>query len=236
MVPSSSAPPSTGQPGLWRRKSSTGAVDAQGNLLVHPMVSISYAYAETQVSGLIVLPQTWLDERLFGWSRSASRGTSAWAGTRSHDISRATSRAASPEVSDEEEEDTGDYDNLLYLDVAGTRARRSAQSSYADLQKIRRLSNAQQPPLPPPYGLAMTSSSEPGKVPDPDLDDDDVFVRQKPRRGSRTRRMSLSDKVSVERLRVVNKRKSFDEATNELNTEINQRRMSIGAENHLHQD
>ena len=68
------------------------------------------------------------------------------------------------------------------------------------------------------------------------MDDDDVFVRQKPRRGSRTRRMSLSDKVSVERLRVVNKRKSFDEATTELNTEINQRRMSIGAENHLHQD
>ncbi len=39
MVPSASAPPSTGSPGLWRRKSSTGAVDAQGNLLVHPMVS-----------------------------------------------------------------------------------------------------------------------------------------------------------------------------------------------------
>ncbi|TFY74185.1 hypothetical protein EWM64_g9828, partial [Hericium alpestre] len=86
LAPASSAPPSSGTPGIWRRKSSVGAVDAQGNLLVHPM--------------------TWLDERLFGWSRSAQRGTSAWAGgTRSQDISR----AATPDVSDEE--DTGDYDD-----------------------------------------------------------------------------------------------------------------------------
>jgi len=38
LVPSASVPPSTGKPGLWRRKSGVGAVDAQGNLLVHPMV------------------------------------------------------------------------------------------------------------------------------------------------------------------------------------------------------
>lgn len=38
LVPSASVPPSSGNSGLWRRKSSTGAVDAQGNLLVHPMV------------------------------------------------------------------------------------------------------------------------------------------------------------------------------------------------------
>ena len=38
-MPSSSVPPSTGTPGLWRRKSGVGAVDAQGNLLVHPMVN-----------------------------------------------------------------------------------------------------------------------------------------------------------------------------------------------------
>ncbi|KAI0273558.1 glycerol-3-phosphate O-acyltransferase [Gloeopeniophorella convolvens] len=51
IVPSASVPPSSGTPGLWRRKSGAGAVDAQGNLLSHPM--------------------TWLDERLFGWSHSA---------------------------------------------------------------------------------------------------------------------------------------------------------------------
>lgn len=39
LVPSASAPPSSGTAGIWRRKSSTGAVDAQGNLLSHPMVS-----------------------------------------------------------------------------------------------------------------------------------------------------------------------------------------------------
>lgn len=37
LVPAS-APPST-DPGVWRRKSSVGQVDAQGNLLIHPMVS-----------------------------------------------------------------------------------------------------------------------------------------------------------------------------------------------------
>lgn len=37
-MPSASVPPSTGKPGLWRRKSGVGAVDAQGNLLAHPMV------------------------------------------------------------------------------------------------------------------------------------------------------------------------------------------------------
>lgn len=37
-VPSASVPPSSGQPGIWRRKSATGGVDAQGNLLIHPMV------------------------------------------------------------------------------------------------------------------------------------------------------------------------------------------------------
>ena len=33
--------------------------------------------------------QTWLDETLFGWTRSARRGTSAWAGSHAHDTSRA---------------------------------------------------------------------------------------------------------------------------------------------------
>ncbi len=42
LVPSSTAPPSSGQQGIWRRKSGTGGVDAQGNLLVHPMVSFAH--------------------------------------------------------------------------------------------------------------------------------------------------------------------------------------------------
>jgi hypothetical protein len=48
LVPSASVPPSTGTPGLWRRKSSTGAVDAQGNLLIHPMVGTDKSHCQTR--------------------------------------------------------------------------------------------------------------------------------------------------------------------------------------------
>jgi glycerol-3-phosphate O-acyltransferase / dihydroxyacetone phosphate acyltransferase len=123
-------PPSSGKPGLWRRKSGVGAVDAQGNLLVHPMVSF------LSVSSLLMRHssnhnyKTWIDERLFGWSRSATRGTSAWAG--SQDISR----VPTPDISDDE--DSGDYDNVLgYLPVYEGRSNRSRQSSFADLQKLK---------------------------------------------------------------------------------------------------
>jgi len=104
LVPSASVPPSSGKQGIWRRKSGVGAVDAQGNLLSHPM--------------------TWLDERLFGWSRSA-------------EASREVSRAASPRGSDDEDE--GDYDNLLKVSQPdGTTSEvESRRGSYADLQKLR---------------------------------------------------------------------------------------------------
>ncbi|KAJ7285867.1 glycerol-3-phosphate O-acyltransferase [Mycena rebaudengoi] len=104
LVPSASVPPSTGRPGLWRRKSGTGAVDAQGLALTHPM--------------------TWLDERLFGWSRSSHRGTSAWGG-----VSGDASRIGTPD--DTDEEDAGDYES----DVGATG--KSRTSSYADLQRLR---------------------------------------------------------------------------------------------------
>jgi glycerol-3-phosphate O-acyltransferase/dihydroxyacetone phosphate acyltransferase len=119
LVPSASAPPSTGTPGIWRRKSNVGGVDAQGNLLVHPM--------------------KWLDERLFGWSRSAHRGTSVWAGAPSH----GPSAMPTPEASDNE--DNGDYEHVLgylpHLGVGdGTRSTgRSRSTSYADLQSLRKV-------------------------------------------------------------------------------------------------
>ncbi|THH01424.1 hypothetical protein EW026_g1268 [Hermanssonia centrifuga] len=208
MVPSASAPPSTGSPGLWRRKSSTGAVDAQGNLLVHPM--------------------TWLDERLFGWSRSAHRGTSAWAGTRSHEISRATSRAPTPDGSDDEE-GPGDYDNLLgYLEGKGsiTRARSpSVQNSYADLQKLRRTSNAQANGNFP----IMTEAKEPEFVLNPALDSEGLHIR------TRVRKASLSDGVSVERIGVLDRKEPFDEATRDLNKEIDERKSPVDT-NHTHQE
>ena len=110
--------------GLYRRKVHTGTIDGQGSLLVHPM--------------------TWLDERLFGWSRSARRGTSAWGGQ----VSSSTSRVASPDASDDE--DHGDYDNVLGylptivgdavsgLGLARSKTPKSLRGSFADLPSVRR--------------------------------------------------------------------------------------------------
>ncbi|KAI6030179.1 hypothetical protein EDC04DRAFT_2869019 [Pisolithus marmoratus] len=112
LVPAS-APPSTGTPGIWRRKSSIGQVDAQGNLLIHPM--------------------TWIDERLFGWSHTAKRDTSAWSGSMP---------ASSPQIPIEsEEENDWDYDHVInfistYEDAPKGKLR-NRQGSYADLQKLR---------------------------------------------------------------------------------------------------
>lgn len=81
----------------------------------------------------------WLDERLFGWSRSARRGTSVWAGGAS---SHGPSAVTSPEGSDDEE--NGDYEHVLgYLPGLGigdgTRSvGRSRSTSYADLQSLRK--------------------------------------------------------------------------------------------------
>jgi len=79
---------------------------------------------------------SWIDERLFGWSRSARRGTSAWSGPPADD----GSRVGTPDYSDEEE--TGDYDNVIVAipmneDSTSSQKSRSRQSSYADLQRLR---------------------------------------------------------------------------------------------------
>lgn len=171
-----------------------------------------------------IVLQTWLDERLFGWSKSASRGTSAWAGTSSHEISR----AATPDISDEED-GPGDYDNLLGVldskkNTSHSRAR-SARSSYADIQKLRRTSNA---PLPANFPV-MTSATEPQFEPNPSLDSDGLHMRH----GHRTRRASLSDGVPVERISVLDRQEPFEEATREINQEISERKASA---NHSHQE
>lgn len=138
LVPSSTAPPSTGTPGIWRRRSGNGAVDAQGNLLIHPMVRIHGKI----YSGLnLITLQTWIDERLFGWSRSAKHGTSAWSG--SHTPGVDISRSGTPNETDDD--DAPDYDNVLgYFpdqdhqpgSPRGYKSR-SRNSSYADLQRLR---------------------------------------------------------------------------------------------------
>jgi len=187
LVPSASVPPSTGEQGIWRRKSGTGGVDAQGNLLVHPM--------------------TWLDERLFGWTRSASRGTSAWSGTRSQDISRAPSPDAS-------EDETGDYDNVLgYLEgrsAQSSRPGRSHQSSYADIQRLRNGAGANGVKF-----AATSTGTEAG-------DTESLQMRQ--RASSRTRKTSLSDIVPVERIGALDRDENFREATDNLNHELQEKK------------
>ncbi|PPR03776.1 hypothetical protein CVT24_007494 [Panaeolus cyanescens] len=179
LVPSASAPPSSGTPGLWRRKSSTGAVDAQGLGLTHPM--------------------TWIDERLFGWSHSSRRGTSAWSGSVED-----PSRIHTPEDSDVE--DTGDYDNVVGvlgqgIEQSSLQKSRSRQSSYADLQRLR---------LNP-----LTSTNTTGTQ--PAVSDANTLAQ---RSSHRTRRQSLSDGVPVSRIAAADQKEPFPDVTDDLNSEI----------------
>lgn len=102
-------------------------------------------------------PMKWLDERLFGWSRSAQRGTSAWAGAPSH----GPSALPTPEGSDHE--DSGDYEHVLgylpHLGVGdGTRSTgRSRSTSYANLQSLRQDGRS---PASPPSELRSRSRSD----------------------------------------------------------------------------
>ncbi|KAG9318451.1 glycerol-3-phosphate O-acyltransferase [Chiua virens] len=180
LVPAS-APPST-DTGVWRRKSSVGQVDAQGNLLIHPM--------------------TWLDERLFGWSRTATRGTSAWGGnTPSHELSR----PGTPGLDESDEEDHGDYDHVIgYLPAYEAASRikpRSRQGSYADLKRLRMMTTAQTTSSNGSSGIQVSDSQT-------------LHMRH------RQRRESLSDLVPVERIASVDKQETFPNATAGLNEEI----------------
>ena len=145
---------------------------------------------------------------MFGWSRGARRGTSAWAGPspRSRDISR----AASPEVSDDE--DTGDYDNVLGIlrsddgHTSPNRARsRSQYGSYADLQKLRMTGAQGQSSYWPAQPVSPTEGG--------------------PHR--RERRASLSDGVTVERISALDPREQFKDCTEDINNEIRKKKHSV---------
>jgi glycerol-3-phosphate O-acyltransferase/dihydroxyacetone phosphate acyltransferase len=197
LVPSASVPPSSGASGVWRRKSGTGAVDAQGNLLIHPM--------------------TWIDERLFGWSRSADRGTSVWGGSSVEEVSR----AVTPDGTDDE--DAGDYDNVLgfiptFQEQPNAQKSRSGQSSYADLQKLRMAAaDGQQYEYGPEHPARNTSSS---LLPSPPAEIDGLHFRQ----GHRDRKKSLSDGVSVGRIAALDRREPFEDATHDIYNEIRHRK------------
>lgn len=135
---------------------------------------------------------TWLDERLFGWSKSSTRGTSAWGG-----ISTDASRIGTP--NDSEDEDAGDYDNVIaFLPGSAPQAAskpRSRQGSYADLQRLRTT------------GLSTSSTQNSPLSPTDN-------------RLPRHRKASLSDGVPVQRIAAVAPNEQFDRATDGLNDEI----------------
>ncbi|KAH9966637.1 glycerol-3-phosphate O-acyltransferase [Russula dissimulans] len=193
LLPSSSAPMSSGKSGLWERGSGAAAVETQENLLTRPM--------------------NWLDERLFGWSRRSGRGTNTRAGLlpRSRDISR----AASPDVSDDD--DTGDHDNVFGIlrsdDGHVTRNRagsRSHHGSYADLQKLRMAPGVQGQWQSPSSSMLV----QPGSPAEGGLH-------------RRERRASLSDRVTVERIGALDPREQFKNCTEDINEEIRKSRPLI---------
>lgn len=137
---------------------------------------------------------TWIDERLFGWTRSAKRGTSAWSGFSGDEVSR----VGTPD--DTDDEDTGDYDNVAGIvnaaddQLSAGHTSRSRQSSYADLQRLRITPTSQTIPVP-----EATS-----------------------RFTHRARRESLSDGVPVKRLAALDREEQFCDATHDINIEIQQ--------------
>lgn len=163
---------------------------------------------------------TWLDERLFGWSRSTRRGTSAWGGgTPMTELSR----AATPDASDSEE---GDYEHVIsYLgsytgDNASYRTRsRSLKGSYADLHLLKtkdsvgnsadstkpELKNANSPAL-----RFRATGNDLGSDP----------FQNGHREAPRARKSSLTDRVPVEKIGNLTSTDSFQTSTSILNKEI----------------
>jgi len=145
---------------------------------------------------------TWLDERLFGWSRSAKRGTSAWGGNSEH-----PSRSVTPSLSDDEE--TGDYDDVIGLlsppeeQSSNTGNPRSRQSSYADLQRLRMAPLGQIQTQTPPLDMSTADNSSPTQL----------------HHRVRNRKPSLSHGVTVSRISAEDPDEEFPEATQRLNEE-----------------
>ena len=143
---------------------------------------------------------TWLDERLFGWSRSAKRGTSVWGGSSEH-----PSRAATPSISDDEE--TGDYDDVIGLlsppeeQLSSSGNPRSRQSSYADLQRLRVAPPSRIQTSQTPLDISTTDDASPTQL----------------HHRIRSRRPSLSKGVPVSRIAAEDPHESFPDATQNLN-------------------
>jgi glycerol-3-phosphate O-acyltransferase/dihydroxyacetone phosphate acyltransferase len=165
---------------------------------------------------------TWIDERLFGWSKSSRRGTSAWGGNATAVSSVEASRVGSPDISDDE--DHGDYDNVIgYLPsiFSSPVARQpgSLRGSFADLPSVRSRENlAPLKPQPSSPMLTMNAHLSPF-VPS---DGSGGLTHRTP--GQRQRKASLSGNVPVERIGRIDHDETFKEATEVLNQENEARR------------
>jgi glycerol-3-phosphate O-acyltransferase/dihydroxyacetone phosphate acyltransferase len=161
--------------------------------------------------------QTWIDERLFGWSKSPHRGGSAWAGSTP---SGPASGSATPDHELSDDEDHGDYDHVIGVlnghDVASTSPRQSRSSSFADLQRLRMTAEKSK-------SAGTSSPNLPTKVPNvvpqappPDPHAEGNCIRSSPR----SRKHSLTDTVQVERIASEDTARSFKEVTQCINKEL----------------
>jgi glycerol-3-phosphate O-acyltransferase/dihydroxyacetone phosphate acyltransferase len=120
---------------------------------------------------------------------------------------------------DSEEEDTGDYDNVIGL-IAGqdetntSHKSRSRNSSYADLQRLRLA------PLP----IGSTDQPRSAESTSPGVELDGLHFP----RSTRHRKASLSDGVPVKRIAALDPGEPFISATDGLNDEIRQKKAMDG--------
>lgn len=147
---------------------------------------------------------TWIDERLFGWSRSAKHGTSVWGGS--------TEDPGTPDGTDEE--DAGDYENVVGIipvceDQPNVAYKpRSRQSSYADLQRLRASG------LSPPVASKSLSASNSSVSSAFEMDGLQFSSSH------RDRKASLTSGVPVRRIAKLDPQEPFADATHDLNDEI----------------
>ena len=100
-----------------------------------------------------------------------------------------------------------------------TQKARSRQSSYADLQRLR-MATTSSTSL---SASTQHSSQLPLNRSSSTLDVDGLHIR----RGGRARKMSLSDRVPVERIAVVDRQEPFASATLDLNDEMQEGKPAV---------
>lgn len=120
-----------------------------------------------------------------------------------------------------DEEDNGDYDNVIaYIptsdDQPGSpRTSRSRQNSYADLQRLRMTGQSNNP-----SSMLAPSTDTPSPSTAP-MGTEGLHHR-------RERRQSLTAGVSVERIAALEGGEPFDDATKDINEEIRQGKSDRG--------